>query len=316
MVTVGLETQSQKTPVPSGAKLQKQKVTGRIYDQQGEPLVGASVRIKGTNIGSVADINGVYEIEAEPNAVLQFSYIGMEAQEITYKGGNKLDVSLKADNKTELEAVVVTGIFQKPKESFTGAVSTITSEQLKMYKGQNMLQTLRNVDASINLAVDNISGSNPNNLPNINIRGTSSLPMSVKEFNEGVKGEVNTPLIIMDGFEISLTKLMDYNDNDIESINILKDASATALYGSRGANGVIVIVSKRPVFRSAESDRYDRTQPRNARSYFIRSAACRRQTRAGTPDGTLCIGRLSYDNDRATGNLQRTFTKSPFRCRH
>lgn len=247
MVTVGLETQSQKTPVPSGARLQKQKVTGRIYDQQGEPLVGASVRIKGTNIGSVADINGVYEIEAEPNAVLQFSYIGMEAQEITYKGGNKLDVSLKADNKTELEAVVVTGIFQKPKESFTGAVSTITSEQLKMYKGQNMLQTLRNVDASINLAVDNISGSNPNNLPNINIRGTSSLPMSVKEFNEGVKGEVNTPLIIMDGFEISLTKLMDYNDNDIESINILKDASATALYGSRGANGVIVIVSKRPV---------------------------------------------------------------------
>ena len=247
MVTVGLETQSQKTPAPSGAKLQKQKVTGRIYDQQGEPLVGASVRIKGTNIGSVADINGVYEIEAEPNVVLQFSYIGMEAQEITYKGGNKLDVSLKADNKTELEAVVVTGIFQKPKESFTGAVSTITSEQLKMYKGQNMLQTLRNVDASINLAVDNISGSNPNNLPDINIRGTSSLPMSVKEFNEGVKGEVNTPLIIMDGFEISLTKLMDYNDNDIESINILKDASATALYGSRGANGVIVIVSKRPV---------------------------------------------------------------------
>ena len=150
MVTVGLDTQSQKTPVPSGAKLQKQKVTGRIYDQQGEPLVGARVRIKGTNIGSVADINGVYEIEAEPNAVLQFSYIGMEAQEITYKGGNKLDVSLKADNKTELEAVVVTGIFQKPKESFTGAVSTITSEQLKMYKGQNMLQTLRNVDASIN----------------------------------------------------------------------------------------------------------------------------------------------------------------------
>ena len=100
---------------------------------------------------------------------------------------------------------------------------------------------------TINLAVDNISGSNPNNLPNINIRGTSSLPMSVKEFNEGVKGEVNTPLIIMDGFEISLTKLMDCNDNDIESINILKDASATALYGSRGANGVIVIVSKRPV---------------------------------------------------------------------
>ncbi|MBO5630471.1 MAG: SusC/RagA family TonB-linked outer membrane protein, partial [Aeriscardovia sp.] len=101
-------------------------------------------------------------------------------------------------------------------------------------------------DASINFPVNNIAGSNPNVLPNLNIRGSSSLPMSVEEFNQNAAQTVNAPLIILDGFEISLTKLMDYNDEQIESINILKDAAATAIYGSRGANGVIVIVTKQP----------------------------------------------------------------------
>ena len=115
-----------------------------------------------------------------------------------------------------------------------------------MYKGQNLLQTLRNADASLNIPMNNMMGSDPNSLPQMNIRGTSSLPLSIKELNETTKQNVNTPLIIMDGFEISLTKLMDYNDEEIESITILKDASATAIYGSRGANGVIVVETKQP----------------------------------------------------------------------
>ncbi len=130
--------------------------------------------------------------------------------------------------------------------SYTGSVSTVTKEELKLYKGQNLLHTLSNIDASINMAVDNLAGSNPNTLPQINIRGNASLPMNVQEFNETNNNSINTPLIIMDGFEISLTTLMDYNDEEIESINILKDAAATAIYGSRGANGVVVIVSKKP----------------------------------------------------------------------
>ena len=97
---------------------------------------------------------------------------------------------------------------------------------------------------SINLAVDNINGSNPNRMPQVNIRGNSSLPMSVQEYNESLSNEVNTPLIILDGFEIALERLMDYNDEEIESINILKDAAATAIYGSRGSNGVIVVTTK------------------------------------------------------------------------
>lgn len=158
---------------------------------------------------------------------------------------NLIEVILD-DEGTLMKDVVVTGIFRKAKESYTGSVSTVTAEQLQQFRGQNLLQTLKNADASINFAIDNLNGSNPNNLPDINIRGNSSLPMSVEEFNAGQQSNPNTPLVIMDGFEISLQKLMDYNDEEIESINILKDAAATAIYGSRGANGVIVVVSKRP----------------------------------------------------------------------
>ena len=92
----------------------------------------------------------------------------------------ELDVTLQ-EEVAEMEEVVVTGIFKKAKESYTGAVSSIDKEQLKIYKGQNLLQTLKNIDVSINLAVDNINGSNPNRMPQVNIRGNSSLPMSVQE---------------------------------------------------------------------------------------------------------------------------------------
>lgn len=156
-----------------------------------------------------------------------------------------MHVVMESDTK-EIGEVVVTGIFQKAKESYTGAVSTIKRDQLDMYKGSNLLQTLKNIDASLTFPINNAAGSNPNVLPSMNLRGSSSLPMNVEEFNSNADQEVNTPLIILDGFEISLTKLMDYNDEQIESINILKDASATAIYGSRGSNGVIVVVTKRP----------------------------------------------------------------------
>ena len=220
--------------------------SGRIIDSTGEPLPGAIVRVKETGNGVASDIIGNYTISVDPGQTLLFSFVGMETQEVVFTGFSPLDITLEDSKSSTLKNVVVTGIFTKPKESYTGAVSTITAEQIQLYKGQNLLQTLKNIDASINFQIDNINGSNPNNLPNINIRGNASLPTNVAEFNEGVQNSTNTPLIIMDGFEISLTKLMDYNDDEIESINILKDAAATAIYGSRGANGVIVVVTKRP----------------------------------------------------------------------
>lgn len=210
-----------------------------------EPVMGAQLKIVGTNLVTVSDLNGAFHFDylLPEGSKVQVSYVGMKTVTATVKPDMK--IMLEADTK-ELQGVVVTGIFQKAKESYTGAVSSIDRKQLDMYRGSNLMQTLKNIDASINFPINNVAGSNPNVLPNLNIRGSSSLPMSVEEFNTNSQQTVNTPLIILDGFEISLTKLMDYNDEQIESINILKDAAATAIYGSRGANGVIVVVTKTP----------------------------------------------------------------------
>lgn len=207
--------------------------------------MGAQLKIVGTNLVTVSDLNGAFHFDylLPEGSKVQVSYVGMKTVITTVKPDMK--IMLEADTK-ELQGVVVTGIFQKAKESYTGAVSSIDRKQLDMYRGSNLMQTLKNIDASINFPINNVAGSNPNVLPNLNIRGSSSLPMSVEEFNTNSQQTVNAPLIILDGFEISLTKLMDYNDEQIESINILKDAAATAIYGSRGANGVIVVVTKTP----------------------------------------------------------------------
>ena len=220
-------------------------VNGQVVDQAGETVIGAQVRVVGSQTLTVTDADGNFAF-ADPlpeHAHLQFSYVGMKTMTVPARRNMKVKMEPATQ---ELGNVVVTGIFRKAKESYTGSVSTITSEQLDMYKGQNLLQTLKNADVSLNFAIDNLNGSNPNNLPNINIRGNSSLPISVSEYNEQNKSNPNTPLVILDGFEISLSKLMDYNDEEIQSVNILKDAAATAIYGSRGANGVIVVVTKKP----------------------------------------------------------------------
>lgn len=244
------ETVEQTIIIRKGEQKQTPQKTKRIHGtviskEDGLPIIGASVRILNSDFGTATDINGHFEFKDFTFSAcqIQVSYIGMKTQVLD--GDSNMQIVMENDTQT-LQDVVVTGIFKKAKESYTGAVSTINSDQLDMYKGQNLLQTLKNIDASINFAVNNVAGSNPNALPQINIRGNSSLPMSVEEYNQTASNAVNTPLIIMDGFEITLEKLMDYNDEEIESINILKDAAATAIYGSRGSNGVIVVITKEP----------------------------------------------------------------------
>ena len=222
------------------------EIKGKVVDSKGETVIGATVRVVNATIGTATDIDGNFTLRVpEDVTTLEVGFVGMKTQLVSIKDKTEVRVVMEEDN-TVLEDVVVTGIFKKAKESYTGAVSSISSEQLKMYKGQNVLQTLKNIDASLNFMVNNAMGSNPNNVPQINIRGNSSLPMSVDELNQQASKQLNAPLVIMDGFEITLQKLMDFNDEEIESINILKDASATAIYGSRGANGVIVVTTKAP----------------------------------------------------------------------
>ncbi len=222
-------------------------ITGKVTDEQGNALPGVTVMIKGISLGTATNSDGEYrlEIPGRNDPVLIFSFVGMRTQEVVVGSKTRVDVQLVEDSKT-LEGVIVTGIFTKSNESYTGSVTSISAKELKMYRGQNLLATLRNIDPSVNIVTDNALGSNPNLIPEINIRGNSSLPMSVYELNQRASKQLNAPLVIMDGFEISLQKLMDFNDEEIENINILKDASATAIYGSRGANGVIVVTTKAP----------------------------------------------------------------------
>ncbi|MEA5006876.1 MAG: SusC/RagA family TonB-linked outer membrane protein [Rikenellaceae bacterium] len=223
----------------------KHFLRGTVRDIAGLPLEGVAVQVKGTLKGMATDANGFYELDIPKYCVVVYSCVGKMPREVRIRGQEEQDIILE-DFASEVNEVVVTGMFNKSKGSYTGSISTITANQIQAAKGQNLIQTLKNIDPSLNVRLDNTIGSNPNALPQFTLRGNSSLPTSVSEYNTGLKNTVNTPLIIMDGFEITLTKLMDYNDEDIESINVLKDASATAIYGSRGANGVIVIISKQP----------------------------------------------------------------------
>lgn len=234
-----------KAPAAAGQKDGKIRISGTVLDNFREPVPGAVVFMKGASQSAEADLDGNFELVVGRPGEIEVSYIGFKPYRFKVsKDMSGLVIKMEPDNT--LEDVVVTGIFNKNKETFTGAVTSISEKELKLFKGQNVIQTLKNIDPVINIAVNNLAGSDPNTLPDLSIRGNASLGSSLEEIEMGAQAALNTPLIIMDGFEISLEKLMDYNDEDIASMNILKDASATAIYGSRGANGVIVITTKAP----------------------------------------------------------------------
>ena len=163
------------------------------------------------------------------------SYIGMEPQSVD--AGHNMKIVLKPNSKT-LSDVVVNGFFTRKKQTFTGAARTVTSDEILKVAPNNIMQTLATLDPSLNITQNNAMGSNPNAVPDLVIRSTTSLSTS----NEV---GLNAPLIVIDGVEQSLQALYDMDINDIERVDILKDASATALYGENAANGVIVIERKR-----------------------------------------------------------------------
>ena len=146
------------------------------------------------------------------------------------------------EEKVALEDVVVTGIFTRKKESFTGSASTYTAAELKTMGSQNILQSLKTLDPAFAILEDNQFGSDPNRLPNMEIRGKSS----VLGLRDELDADPNQPLFILDGFESSLAVINDLDINRIESITILKDAASTAIYGSKAANGVVVVETVKP----------------------------------------------------------------------
>ena len=141
-----------------------------------------------------------------------------------------------------MDEVVVTGIFERKSESFTGSATTYKKEDLKMMGSQNILQSLRTLDPSFHITPNNEFGSDPNKLPDIDIRGKTS----IVNLKEDYAVDPNQPLFILDGFEVYLQTIVDLNMERVASVTILKDAASTAIYGSRAANGVVVVETKRP----------------------------------------------------------------------
>ena len=204
------------------------QVKGKIADAKGQPLEGATVLEKGTNNGVKSDANGNFSIEAEPNSTLVFSYIGFEIVEI--KIGNQVNISVLMKPSVAInEQVVVIGYGTQKRSDLTGSIVTLSSKAYKDQPVVNVSSALQGRVAGV--SVTNNSGA-PGGAVKIRIRGANSVNAS------------NDPLYVVDGIALSSIGLADVNVNDIESMEVLKDASATAVYGSRGANGVILITTR------------------------------------------------------------------------
>lgn len=244
----GKETDNIK-PVPLQVQPVVLNIAGIVTDDGGVPLPGVTVVVKGTQNGVHTGNDGRYELKGVPeNAHVIFSYIGFKAQEILLKGRKVLDVKLLTDVQA-VKDVVVTGYYEIKKESFTGVSTVVSGDELKRVNPQNVLSSLQSYDPSFKLVENNLFGSNPNRIPNINVRGATALPATdVSKLTRSsiLTGSVNQPTFILDGYEVNVQTIFDLDPNRIASMTLLKDAAATAIYGSRAANGVVVIRTKAP----------------------------------------------------------------------
>ncbi len=212
----------------SSAMAQK-KVTGTIVDAAGEPIIGASVMVKGTSNGAVTDLDGNFTINNVPeDATLVFSYVGYRTQNLLARGKSNFQISLEED-KQLLDEVVVVGYGVQRKSDVTGALTRVNEEQLNNRPVSNAIEALQGKAAGVDIT----TSERPGTLGSIRIRGNRSINAS------------NEPLYVVDGVPLSSGGIESLNSRDIESIDILKDASSTAIYGSRGANGVVLITTKR-----------------------------------------------------------------------
>ncbi len=224
------------------------KIEGKVTDKDKLPLPGVTVLVKGTKLGVVTDTAGKFQLTLplEKEVTLQFSFIGMRTKEVKVTDDKPLSIVLE-EEATEVEEVVVNGIFQRKAGSFTGSALTMKGEDLKRVSNSNVFASLKNLDPSL-MIFDNLEfGSDPNKMPTMALRGKTAFDLGSDDID--LKGsyanDPNAPLFILDGFEASVQKIADLDMNRVESLTILKDASAKAIYGSKAANGVIVIETKK-----------------------------------------------------------------------
>ena len=218
------------SPADAPVSSQQQKtVSGKVTDSAGGPLPGVSVIIKGTTNGTITDSNGNYSLVGiQAKSILQFSFVGMKTQEIVVENRSAINVSLQ-DETIGIEEVVAVGYGVQRKESVTGSVASMGGDKLRDVPSANISQALQGRVSGVEMSQ---TSSKPGSSMQIRIRGTRSLNAS------------NDPLVVLDGIPFA-GSISDISTDDIKSIDILKDASATAIYGSRGANGVILITSNK-----------------------------------------------------------------------
>lgn len=215
--------------VSSSTQQNTRKITGIIKDQSGEPVIGANIVEKGTTNGTITDIDGQYSLEVGSNSILVVSYIGYISQEIPVGKNNTLDVLLREDTET-LDEVIVIGYGTTKRKDFTGSVSSVKLENspIALSPNLNALESLKGNVSGLDIGATNSAGGEPS----MQMRGQKSISGS------------NDPLIVVDGV-IFMGSINDINPNDIASYDVLKDATSAAAYGSRSANGVIIITTKR-----------------------------------------------------------------------
>jgi TonB-linked SusC/RagA family outer membrane protein len=216
-----------------------QELSGTVVDSKNEPLVGVSVAHKGTTHGTATDIDGKFSIRlTEANPVLLFSYIGFRSEEIDVAGKTTIQVTLYEDEQI-LDEVVVVGFQSQKKVNLTGAVSTVSADVFENRPVANIGQALQGLVPNLNI---NMSNGAPNTVPSFNIRGGTSMSYDSDEKKYVVANDA--PLILVDGVELTPTLLNQMNPNDVESMSVIKDASAAAIYGTKATFGVILITTK------------------------------------------------------------------------
>ena len=238
------DTNSEATPKVT--TLNKLTVRGKVYDQDGEGIPGVSVKVPSMQTAIVTGANGSFTLYLPQGRTtkLQFSFIGMKDATYIFNGKhdiNNLVINMK-DDATTINEVVVTGIYSRKKESFTGSSQTYNAEELKLVGNQNLIQSLKTLDPAFTVLENNEFGSDPNRLPDLEIRGKTSIVGLKETFGE----DPNQPLFILDGFETTLQSIMDLSMDRIASVTVLKDAASTAIYGAKAANGVVVVETKAP----------------------------------------------------------------------
>ena len=216
---------------------------GDVMDTEGNPLPGVTILLKGTTTGTSTNANGEFRFPATKagKSVLVFSFIGMKPVEKDVTPGKRVIIRME-DEVTGIEEVVITGIYSRDKNSYTGSATTYSAQELKMVGAQNVIQSLKTLDPAMMVVESKQWGSDPNRMPKIEIRGKTSVVGLQAEF----ENDPNQPLFILDGVETTLATIINLNIDRVASVTLLKDAASTAIYGSKAANGVIVVETKSP----------------------------------------------------------------------